>query len=177
MNAGAKARRYADLLLKVAGDEGLDEAHKGLNAFYSVYQNESKLKAMLLSKRIQSEQKETILAGVLSDIPSFIRSFVVGLASRNDLKVLPIVVKAVEKNYFEIRKLVRVQVLTSTELPADTMAQIESSVKSALGKTPLLKTMVDASLLGGIKLRVGNTIVDGSLSSRLQQLKKTLIQS
>jgi len=62
-------------------------------------------------------------------------------------------------------------------LPAETMAHIESSVQSALGKKPLLETMVDASLLGGLKLRVGNTIVDGSLSSKLQQLKRILIQS
>jgi F-type H+-transporting ATPase subunit delta len=177
MNIGAKARQYAAILLKAAGDDGLDEAYKGLTAFYSIYKNEARLKTMLLSRRIEDRQKETILSEVFDNIPSFVRSFVVQLASRNDLKALPIVVKTVEKNYFEIRKLVNVHVLTSTELPAETMAHIESSVQSALGKKPLLETMVDASLLGGLKLRVGNTIVDGSLSSKLQQLKRILIQS
>ncbi len=177
MNVGAKARQYAGLLLRAAGDEGLDDAYNGLTAFYSVYQKERRLKAMLLSRRIKDSQKETILSGVLGDIPTFVRSFVVHLASRNDLKALPFVVKSVEKSYFEIRKLVNVQVMTSVELSDETMTQIESSVRSALGKTPLLKTRVDASLLGGLKLRVGNTIVDGSISSRLQQLRKILIQS
>ncbi|HQR91132.1 MAG TPA: F0F1 ATP synthase subunit delta, partial [Caulobacter sp.] len=66
------------------------------------------------------------------------------------------------------------EVTSATALTAAQLAGVQAALASALGKTPELSTRVDASLLGGVKVRVGSRLFDASLRSKLDSLKFAL---
>ena len=72
----------------------------------------------------------------------------------------------------EDHKLLPVEVTTAVELGADTVREIGERVGKQTGRTVELSSHVDPDILGGIVLRVGNSILDASIRNRLEQLRK-----
>ena len=68
----------------------------------------------------------------------------------------------------------RVSVSSAAELSADSVAAIRSSLAISLGCDPILETRVDPSLIGGLVVRVGDTVYDGSLKTQVKQLRARL---
>ena len=63
---------------------------------------------------------------------------------------------------------------TAVELDAGTVDRLTASLSRATGKDVEVKTIVDPSIIGGVVARVGDTVIDGSLSHRMQELRETL---
>ena len=70
----------------------------------------------------------------------------------------------------------RVRVRSAKPLSDSSRSQIREQLRSKMGFEPLLQETVDASLIGGMILQVGDTIYDSSLRSRLKQLKSRLVE-
>lgn len=70
--------------------------------------------------------------------------------------------------------IVDAQVTTAVPMDGDQSARIEQQIASAVGKRIRLTTAVDPAILGGVVIRVGDQLVDGSVSGRLKSLKKQL---
>ncbi|MCF7802337.1 MAG: F0F1 ATP synthase subunit delta, partial [Candidatus Marinimicrobia bacterium] len=98
-------------------------------------------------------------------------------AERRDLKLLPMIAKKVEGLYRQRKNSVKVVATSSVELMETQVKKLTEQVVSAFGKEPELEQVIDPEIIGGLRLRVGNTVIDGSLAMRLGQLKKNLIQS
>jgi len=60
-------------------------------------------------------------------------------------------------------------------LDAATIARLTASLSRATGKDVEVKTVVDPTVIGGVVARVGDVVIDGSVSHRLQELRETLI--
>ena len=73
-------------------------------------------------------------------------------------------------------KVVKVQITSSSILSDDEVQRIISKIENNIQKEVEVKTETDESIIGGIKLRVGNTLIDGSIYSHLQKMRDTLIQ-
>ena len=73
-------------------------------------------------------------------------------------------------------EIIKVQITSSTRLSDDEVQKISSTIENKIQKKLNVKMDTDTSLVGGIKLRVGNTLIDGSVSNRLQKMRDTLIQ-
>lgn len=71
---------------------------------------------------------------------------------------------------------VEVQLTTAGEMSGESLERIKTAVAKSLGKEPTLKTKTDPSLLGGLRLRIGDTLIDGSVQTQLARLKKQLKQ-
>ena len=70
--------------------------------------------------------------------------------------------------------LVAVEVTSAVELTADARKKIAARVAEATGRTVKLAERVDPDILGGLVLRVGDVIVDGSVQARIRQLRRRL---
>ncbi|MFM7160342.1 MAG: ATP synthase F1 subunit delta, partial [Planctomycetaceae bacterium] len=70
----------------------------------------------------------------------------------------------------------RVQVTVAREVSAETRRAIEESLAKVLPFTPIVELTVDPELLGGMKIRVEDTVYDGSLRTRLKQLRQQVQQ-
>jgi F-type H+-transporting ATPase subunit delta len=69
---------------------------------------------------------------------------------------------------------VEVDVITPVPIDAESLAMIKGKISTVLGKEPVLHPYVDKKILGGIKLRIGDQLIDGSVQTRLRKLSENL---
>ncbi|MFQ6675827.1 MAG: ATP synthase F1 subunit delta, partial [Fidelibacterota bacterium] len=82
---------------------------------------------------------------------------------------------AYEELYRKRTNRVLVTAVTSVSLEEKEYEEIRRRLESSLNKGIDMKTKVDSRLIGGIKLRIGNTFLDGSVSNRLERLRDSLV--
>jgi len=73
--------------------------------------------------------------------------------------------------------LINISITSATELSAEEVEYIQSNIESQLNKKVDVRTEINKSLIGGVRLRVGNIVIDNTISRRLEMLKNTLTQA
>jgi F-type H+-transporting ATPase subunit delta len=97
------------------------------------------------------------------------------VVGRHDrLELLPLIYDLTVREAERRRGQRRVQVTSAAELSSEAVEKIRSALATTLSTDPILETRVDASLLGGMKIRVGDTVYDGSLKTQMKQLRARL---
>jgi F-type H+-transporting ATPase subunit delta len=77
----------------------------------------------------------------------------------------------------ESRNIAKVDLIAAKEVPEDEVKSLAEKLSTSTGKTVQLKLTVDPTLLGGIKLRMGDQIIDGTVAKKLELLRQTLKQA
>jgi F-type H+-transporting ATPase subunit delta len=168
-------RLYAKALLGASGDR-VDEIVAELEAIVSECLDRNRnLEATLSSPRIPEEQKEGLLDRIFRDkIDGALLNFLKILCRRGRIGSL----RAIQAVATEMREQQlgrqRVQVVSAQPLTDEQRATISAAFKSAYGKDAVLIEKVDASLLGGIVLRVGDRVIDGSVLGKLDSLRMSV---
>lgn len=172
------ARRYAKALSNTITDEAqLDVASLELNAFAEAYMTHNDLRIVLINPAVPVSDKlaifEKLLALLNSETP--VRQTIEVLYQRGRLPLIHILAK--EFQYLVDERLKRVVgTLTSAiSLSAEQEAEVTNSLSTYSGKRVQLETHINPDILGGIVVRMGDTIIDGSLRTRLAQLKQALL--
>jgi len=172
----AKAGLYADAFLKAVRAAGaLDEAAIAVEELSDILLENPKLKHLLQSK----QQPQALKADVLKEIGQkarlggAIEGLVDALASNGDLALLPDVAKAVLKVTRE--EIVIARVTTARPLEPAQEKSLQERLQDKFNKRVTLKVKEDPELLGGLKVQVGDTVIDGSLRGRLDRLRDHLI--
>jgi len=178
MRTSSKSRQYAEIVLALAAEQNaLDSVYRSMLVFFSAYRKQPQLKAALASSKISNEHKRALLAGVFPELNPINQAFLVELADRKDLKLLRQILRAMEIGFYRRSNQVQVEATTTVALSPELEKQIRGAVEAVTHKSADFTANVEPQLLGGMKLRVGNTILDASLASRLQQLRDSLMES
>jgi F-type H+-transporting ATPase subunit delta len=167
---------YADALFEVARSEGtLTEIEDELFRFSQTLQGSDELRDTLTDPRIPAARRqqvvEDLLDGKASPVTTVLVSMVVGTGRARDLPA--IIRQLVERSAAEANKEVA-EVRTAVNLTATQRERLAEALSTATGKQVTLKVVVDPSVLGGVVAQVGDTVIDGSVRSRLDQLKQAL---
>lgn len=101
-------------------------------------------------------------------------NFLKVLARHHRLGLLPSVVAAVTQEHERRQGQVRVQVTTAVPLSGDSLEQLRQRLRETLSATPIVETTVDPQVVGGLLIRVGDTVYDGTVRNRLRQLRSRL---
>jgi F-type H+-transporting ATPase subunit delta len=127
---------------------------------------------LLTSARIGRDEKLDLIERVVAKRGSpLFTNFLRILARHERLDLLPLILKQSQLQY-EVRSgRKRVQVASAAPLSADALQQIETRLAAAFPFQPVVEAAVDPALLGGLRIRVGDTVYDGSLRARLKQLR------
>ncbi|MBC8113568.1 MAG: ATP synthase F1 subunit delta, partial [Candidatus Saccharimonas sp.] len=96
------------------------------------------------------------------------------LAKHGRLDLLPVIRRVVELEGERRLGKRRVGVSSAVELSPEALASIKSTLAASLACEPILETRIDSSLLGGLVVRVGDTVYDGSLRTQVKQLRARL---
>ena len=75
----------------------------------------------------------------------------------------------------DVENTVDVTVTSATELSSAQVTEIESALKSRLGRDVILSTVIDENLIGGAVIRAGDVVIDGSVRARLEGLSNALV--
>ena len=96
------------------------------------------------------------------------------MARRDRLMFIRGLVEGFEKILSKMANQVEVEVTTAQPLSGDAQERIRAGVAKSLGKEPEMEMNVDASLIGGMKVRVGDTMIDGSVATQLKKIESQL---
>ena len=167
---------YATAMFEVARVEGsLDEVEDELFRFARTLEGNDELRSVLTDDAVPAERRRAVVADLLGDraspVTANLVSLVVGAGRARDLPA--IIDRLVQRAAAEHDKVVA-QVRSAVELDEDQRERLAEALGRATGKSVEVKVVVDPSVLGGLVARVGDTVIDGTVRSRLDQLRETI---
>jgi F-type H+-transporting ATPase subunit delta len=172
----ARIEGYARALFEVARAEGtLDEVEDELFRFARSYESSDSLRSALTDEMVPAGKRQAIvedlLGGKATSTTTQLVSMVVGSGRGRDL---PAIIDQLVARASSAKNLAVAEVRTAVPLTADQQARLAAALANATGQQVNLKTIVDPSVIGGIVATVGDTVIDGSVRTRVEQLKSRL---
>lgn len=172
----ARIEGYAKALFEIARAEGtLDEVEDELFRFARSYESSDALRNALTDDMIPAAKRQAIvedlLGGKATPTTTQLVSMVVGSGRGSDL---PAIIDVLVARASSSKNLEVAEARTAVPLTADQQDRLRAALANATGKQVNLKVVVDPSVLGGIVATVGDTVIDGSVRTRLDQLKARL---
>ena len=170
--------KYAQGLYKVAlKEENVTQFSVRLHSIMNILKSVPELNQLFITRRVQIEDKMVMLKNILGDKISGIEmDLIVLLIENGHMLLYGEILKRFDYLLDKESEITKVQITSSTRLPDDEVQKIVLTIENKIQKKLNVKMDIDTSLMGGIKLRVGNTLIDGSVSNRLQKMRDTLIQ-
>jgi len=167
---------YARGLFEIARAEGkLDEVEDELFRFARSLEGNEQLRSTLSNELLPAERRQSIVEDLLGSrttrTTTQLVSFIVGLGHSADL---PEIIDSLIQRAAGLRDEVVAEVRTAVKLTPDQETRLAAALANATGKNVSLKPIVDPSVLGGVLATVGDTVIDGSVRTRLEQLKSRL---
>jgi F-type H+-transporting ATPase subunit delta len=176
MAAVDRIEGYAAAILEVARAEGeLDRIGDELFRIARAFESSNELREALTDPRLPVERKQSIVDELLGTqaLPLTVSlvGFVVGAGRAADL---PAIADRLAERAAGERGRVIAEVRSATELDDETTARLAEALGRATGRQVEVKTVVDPSVVGGIVTRIGDTVIDGSVRHRLEELRENL---
>ena len=172
------AEVYSRALFEVAKEHDvLDDLHEQLGQFADELDTNHDMQVFFFSPYFSSqEKKEGISKMVEGADENFVR-FLELLAERHRMPALFRIRRAFNALYAEERKLLPVTVTSAVELDKDTVKEIGRKIEEQTGRKVELTAKVDPNVIGGLVMRVGNMVMDGSIRARLERLRKQVAKA
>lgn len=176
MSGDAMIEGYARALFEVARAEGtLDEVEDELFRFARSYESSDSLRNALTDEHIPAEKRQAIvedlLGGKTTTTTIQLVSMVVGSGRSRDI---PAIVDSLVARASSAKQLDVAEVRTAVELTDDQRARLKAALENATGRSINLKTIVDPSVVGGVVATIGDTVIDDTVRTRIEQLKSRL---
>ena len=170
------ARRYAEAAFQLAArDNALDAYADGLDVAASVAGQGEALEVLRNPARPLKQRTDLVDALLGGRVPEPVLKLVGLLVERGRIDRLPAVASDYRRMLDDERGVVQAVAKTAMPLSSDETAALQKKVASMTGRTVALKVEVDESLIGGITVRVGDTLYDASVRGRLERLRERLV--
>jgi F-type H+-transporting ATPase subunit delta len=171
------ARVYARAFFEVAREHGkLDELREQLAQFAEALSQNRQLAIFFFSPYLSSSEKEEGLTRLLDGADQLFVNFLEVLIEKHRMPVIFRIRQQYERLWEKERRTLPVEVTSAIALDEDTTESLGRTIGERAGRTVKLAARVDPDILGGIVLRVGNSILDASIRNRLEQLRRHVAQ-
>ena len=180
MSAGAVAERYAQALFELGDEFGsLASLTEKLRDFAAVYESSKELRSMLGSPVLSVDERRALLAAVAEKVgvPEIGVKGLQVMAQRGRLAVLAATAARLTELSDAKSGVLRASVTTAAEMPEAYYEKLSSQLSAATMKKIVLERSVDEDLVGGAIARVGDTLIDGSIRGKLQQVERDLLSA
>jgi len=171
------AKRYARAFFDIAAEENRYEEYYGeLLKFSSIIEESGDLKDFLANPIFDNDDKKAVVKILLEKVSlsGIAANFLNLLADKQRINALPEIVQCYREMMDEALKKVRVQVKTAFPLSAELSGGLAKSLEALTGKQVEMTIEEDSSLLGGVVVKVGDTLYDGSIKSQLNNIRNLL---
>jgi F-type H+-transporting ATPase subunit delta len=177
MSNSLVAKRYALALLQIAKEQQLlDVFEEELRVVKEVVQYNPELKAVLNSSKLSIEKKKEIIKAAFTSVNVNVLNTLLILIDRHRENEIVNVANEFLALSNDEKGIAEADVYSTRALTEEEREAISAVFAAKIGKKSLkIENIVDSSLLGGIKLRIGNRIYDGSLRGKLDRLERKLL--
>ena len=167
------ARVYSEALFEVAKEKGsLDEVHEQLGEIADRVDEDRDLQVFFFSPYFSSNEKRDGIAKAFSGGNEELINFLELLAEKHRMPAIFHIRRRFDELWAEARKRLEVTLTSAVELDQGVVEQVGKQVERQTERDIDMETEVDPEILGGIVLRVGNMVLDASLRSKLERLRK-----
>ncbi|MBV9617435.1 MAG: ATP synthase F1 subunit delta [Ktedonobacteraceae bacterium] len=176
MLKGAIARRYAgaifDLAIKQNTLDRTLEDVKEIAQLFSI----RKLSYLLREPKVPTKRKETALRQALANkvLPTSLNLALL-VVQRDLVEVMPNIASELEQRVLDYRNQAVANVTTAAPMDAAQQDLVKRALEQETGKSIIMQTHVDPTILGGVIARVGDQVIDGSIRYRLSALQQRLL--
>ena len=172
------AQVYSRSLFEVAKEhDKLDVVRDQLGEIADAVAEQHDLQVFFFSPYFSTDEKVDGLQRALEDADEAVLNFLELLIEKHRMPALFRIRREFEALWEEENRLLPVQVTSAIELDESTVRQIGDAIGEQTGRRIELTSEVDPDILGGIVLRVGNSILDASIRNRLEKLRKQVAKA
>ena len=177
----AVARLYASSLYELAdnagGSDKVQEVGDELEQVCELARSDSSFREFLASPVIENDARSEAIQKMFGErVTDLTLRFMLVLNAKGRLGHLETVTAAYDELVQEAHGKVEVDVWTASPLGSDQLDMLKGRVKDALGREPIFHQYTDESMIGGMRMRVGDQLIDGSVSTRLRRLRESLLR-
>ena len=173
------AKNYAETLFELAErHEGVDTFGEGIELVAKLLDENPHVRLFLETPRIAATEKKAVLRRVFGDhLPRQLVNFLLVTIDKRRQRLLRDIAREYHALLDEHHNRVHVEVTLAGELEGGAMDELTEKLSSMLNKTAIPNVRVKPALLGGIVVRTGDTIYDGSLRRRLEGMRRRLLEA
>lgn len=170
------AKRYANALFELAQEiDKLDEIERDMRLVTETIAGHDELRKIVGHRLIRKEVKKEIFKKVFAgQITEHTMSMLMLVISKGREMYLQEIYEAFYQTYLEAKNIVEVDVTSAVELTEEEVKLLEDKLKKELGKDIKFNFHLDPDLLGGVALRIGDQVIDGSVKTKLHKLEESL---
>ncbi len=170
------ARRYARALFGMALERGeVEEIAEGLTTVTDTALASPELMNVLHHPRITRTRKKELLAHVFdNNVRPDIAHFLILLVDKDRAVIIPNVAREFKRLLDEHRRETDAEAVSAVPLTPEQHSALQQKLQAATGYTVRLTTRVDENILGGLIIRVGDRLIDGSVATQLQSMREQL---
>ena len=178
MKQSRETKKYAQAVFIVADEtDQLTDTIQRMDILLNIYTSSPEFRLFLQSRRISPAEKMKILKKVFMDILSDLELELLNhLLEEGHIQLLVAVIKKFGFITQSVKTSLKVSISTAEQMNPEELSDITQNIEQKLGRKVDAEALVDPEILGGVKFRIGNTIVDGSIATRLQKLGNSLYQ-
>jgi F-type H+-transporting ATPase subunit delta len=169
---------YARSLFEVAKEQDkLDKVRDELGQFADALHESRELQVFLFSPYFSTQEKTDGLDRAVTGADETVDNFLKLLLEKHRMPVLFRIRADFDELWEEENKRLPVQVTSAVELDKKTVKQIGDRIAEQTGRKVDLSSKVEPEIIGGIVLRVGNSVLDASIRNRLENLRKQVAKA
>lgn len=180
MKADPLARAWARALFEVArAEDAVEKVDDDIATSVSAVRGHLRLKDALADPALPASRKAAIVAEVLDGegVSPAVMGVVLSLVFAGKEEILSRVRDAYESVSEEARNVAIADVTTAVQLDDRTRAKLRERLATVAGKDVVLRERVDASILGGVVVRLGGRVMDGSVRGKLTKMREQLVST
>lgn len=170
------ARRYAAALAEAAfAASAAEQIEEDLEGVGSLLREQGDLWALLLTPRLSKERRLKAIQELLEGkVHPYVLHLLLLAVQKGREQLLPDIIRLFRQICQQRRGEVTVVVLTPEDLTEDRLSDIRQRLEERLDTEVLLETRLEPEIIGGIVLRIGDRVIDGSIRRRLEDLRRRL---
>lgn len=170
---------YAEALIALGrAADVVPQLEADLTQLLDAFQTQERLRRFLHNPHVQDQGKQMVVRELLGDqVHPMIVHLVEILIEQHLLDALPDVAAAFFRQVSELKEKIAGELVSPRPLTRKQIGAVEVEIGKLLGKDVHLHVRTDAGLLGGLFVRVGDVIVDGTIDTQLQRIRQRLVSA
>lgn len=169
--ASVYARSLIELAEEAGGADKIAEVADELEGLCGLVRGDRAFAEFLSSPIVGANRREESLRRIFSDrITDLTLRFLLVLNQKGRIGQLAEIADAYDLIVQERYGKVEVDLFTARQVPAEQLEPLRDRIRDAIGREPVIYPYVDGSMIGGVKLRIGDQLIDGSVATKLRRL-------